>query len=181
MAISTIGTDALASSSVTSAKLASGAPSRAQLPAGTVLQVVQVSSSTQVTNTSNTNWADVGLSASITPTSSTSKILVAFNVQCGNRTSGLGEMFRIKRAGSVIFTQQQFSQVPDVSMASENNGIGGMSYLGYLDSPATVSSIAYTGEVKHRTGNTGTFIINDPTASNATPIYSFLTLTEVAA
>lgn len=161
-------------------KVAAGAVAREDLPAGSVLQVVQYSSSTQVTNTSNTTWVDVGLSGAITPLSATSKIMVAYNLQACNRTPGLGEMFRIKRAGSVVFTQQQFSQVGDVGM-NETNGFGGMSYLAYLDSPSTTSSVTYSAEVKHRTGNTGTFIINDPTGSNATPIYSFLTLMEIAA
>lgn len=180
MALTQVAGGMLASSGLNASALTTGTLPKAQLPAGTVLQVVQYSSSTQVTNTSNTVWADVGLSGAITPTSSTSKILVAYNLQAGNRTPGLGEMFRIKRAGSVVFTQQQFSQVGDVGMG-ETNGFGGMSYLGYLDAPSTTSSVTYSAEVKHRTGNTGTFIINDPTGSNATPVYSFLTLMEIAA
>jgi hypothetical protein len=84
MAISTIGTDGLASSAVTSAKLASGAPSRAQLPAGTVLQVVQTVK-TDFWSTSSTSAVDItGLSVSITPTSATSKILILANVSYSN-------------------------------------------------------------------------------------------------
>ena len=80
MAISTIGSDGLATSAVTSTKLSSGVPTRAQLPAGTVLQVVSVTK-TDGFSTSSTTPVDItGLSASITPTSATSKILIIANV-----------------------------------------------------------------------------------------------------
>ncbi len=46
--------------------------------AGTVLQVVNATYSTQLSTTS-TSYVDTGLSASITPTSATSKILI-FNL-----------------------------------------------------------------------------------------------------
>ena len=51
---------------------------KAALPAGTVLQVVNGSTNTEATSSSST-WADSGLTASITPTSSSSKILVLVN------------------------------------------------------------------------------------------------------
>jgi hypothetical protein len=61
--------------SVTKAKMAA---SGAWAPAGAVIQVVNAISTTQVSTTS-TSYVDTGLTASITPTSASSKILVIVN------------------------------------------------------------------------------------------------------
>lgn len=53
----------------------------AGFPAGSVLQVVYGSTSTQVANTTTT-YTDTGLTATITPTSATSKILVLVTQSC---------------------------------------------------------------------------------------------------
>lgn len=131
MAISTIGADGLASSSVTRAKMGY---------AGAVLQVVQASYSTQVTNSSST-FATTGLSASITPTSSSNKILVLANVavyygSANNMYLGL----RINRGGSFPWTNYFFNNVGAIVMLNNTYGIN------YLDSPATTSSTTYTIE-----------------------------------
>jgi len=53
----------------------------ADMPLGSVLQVVYGSTSTQVANTTTT-YTDTGLTATITPTSATSKILVIVTQSC---------------------------------------------------------------------------------------------------
>ena len=47
-----------------------------QMPAGHILQVVEGSSTTDVTITSTGTWTDTGLTATITPKFNNSKILV---------------------------------------------------------------------------------------------------------
>ena len=64
---------------VTSAGVAVTGLSKASLPTGSVLQVVNATYSTYTTTSSST-FADTGLTATITPTSATSKILVLLNV-----------------------------------------------------------------------------------------------------
>ena len=51
----------------------------AQMPAGSVLQVVNATHSTEAQTSSN-SWSDTGLTATITPTSSSNKILVIFSL-----------------------------------------------------------------------------------------------------
>ena len=68
--------------------------SNADFPAGSVLQVVSTAKSDQFT-TSSTSFTDVtGMSATITPTSSSSKILVIFSVGLvGNSNAGTQSAF----------------------------------------------------------------------------------------
>lgn len=61
---------------VSASNITTGTLPKAQLPTGSVLQVVSAEYSTQVSISNTTTWTDSGLSASITPTSSSSKILV---------------------------------------------------------------------------------------------------------
>jgi len=65
-------------SKIDSDSLNTGVPTRAQLPAGSVLQVVNATYATSTSNNTGT-YADTGLTASITPTSASSKILVLAN------------------------------------------------------------------------------------------------------
>lgn len=124
MAISKIGSDALAA----------GAPSRSQLPAGTVLQVVQ-STKTTATSTTSTSFVDAGLSASITPTSSTNKILVL--------VSGIA----YASGGGFTYTTLYRGTTTNLGQASGFvKATGGNSQpmpFNYLDSPATTSSVTY--------------------------------------
>lgn len=102
MAISTIGTDALAASAVTTTKLASGVPSRSQLPAGTVLQVQYAQSTADSTITSS-SFIDV-LTVSITPTSASSTILLlgTLRLQNANTPSWAAARFYNSTAASVV-------------------------------------------------------------------------------
>lgn len=146
MAISTIGTDALAASAVTTTKLASGVPSRSQLPAGTVLQVVSATYSTEVSTTSS-SFVTTGLTASITPTSATSKIFVIANTASRQNTYYGQSMFALFRgtatglnlSGSTVGMQQNYSYG---SSTTGNSTIG--ICVSYLDSPATTSATSYT-------------------------------------
>ena len=73
-----------------------GTPNR-----GKVLQVVQTTKTDTFYSSSGETWYDVtGMSASITPSSSSNKILVQFNL---GKISGLNNnAFRITRNGSVM-------------------------------------------------------------------------------
>ena len=77
LASNAVTSDKLASSAVTNAKLASGVITRSELPAGSVLQTVQVTTTTQVENAYSSQ--QTFLTASITPTDSNNKILVNVN------------------------------------------------------------------------------------------------------
>jgi hypothetical protein len=128
----------MALSKLTAAALAAGA-AKGNFGAGAVLQVVQATYSSGVSSTSTT-WVNTGLSATITPSSTTSKILVlvdqAVEAYASNVT-GLG--LKIVRdntdiavcgraqGGSVNAAVDIWSRVP----------------LNKLDSPNTTSPVTY--------------------------------------
>lgn len=115
----------------------------AALPTGSVLQVVQGTSTTQQTTTS-TNNVDCGLSASITPRYATSKILVLAMNNVGSTNSNGGNTvsyFDILR-GSTVLTHTRF-QIGNALATGTNAVHVGPINVQYLDSPATTSSTTY--------------------------------------
>lgn len=122
-----------------------------------IKQIVQ-GTTTTFTSATSTSYTDTGLSASITPSSTGSKILVLVSQTIGRDNDGTTQM-SLDRGGSDL----------KVVAASFNNGTGGSVYsmicLAYLDSPASVSSLTYKTKMKNRTG-AGTHTANgDGTAS----------------
>jgi hypothetical protein len=116
---------------------------KASLPAGTVLQVVEGSTSTTVA-VSTTSYVDTGLTASITPSSASSKILVIFSQQASsNRTATTGDMnldLRLLRDATVLVTYADYALYVGAGSLS---AVGMQISATYLDSPATTSSTTY--------------------------------------
>ena len=117
----------------------------AALPAGSVLQVVSSNYSTQVTNATNT-YVDTGLTASITPRSTSSKILVIVSQNGMYKTSGNSQ-----NSASVKLVRN----TTDISVFAIYTGFtnsatpltGGSSSTNYLDSPATTSATTYKTQI----------------------------------
>jgi hypothetical protein len=108
---------------------------------GTVLQVVSANLTTQQTFTSSTASAS-SLTASITPKSSSSKVLVMVSVNGINRqSSDTGLNLWLYRGGSSIahFGRQVLKMDGNSSQSWDAT-----SSIDYLDSPATTSSTTYT-------------------------------------
>ena len=101
-----------------------------------VLQVVQGTSNTPISSTSGT-YVDTGLTVSITPSSSSSKVLVFAAHTCYTNASTTSLAVRIVR-GSTTLTQ-------NVDNAYNPAGGGGicMWSMMSLDSPATTSATTY--------------------------------------
>jgi hypothetical protein len=134
---------------------------------GKVLQVVTATYSTQTTATSTTP-SDTGLSASITPSATSSKVLVLITqpFAISKSDTNLGGGFRILRGSTSIYDP-----------ATGQNGIamGGLPNAyhemyntwnaSYLDSPSTTSSTTY--KTQQRVQDTGSVIsqINSATSS----------------
>ena len=80
------------STATNASNISSGTLGKARLPTGSVLQVVNASYGTQAT-TASSSYSDTGLTATITPTSATSKILVIVDqngiYSDGNANQGL--------------------------------------------------------------------------------------------
>ena len=153
-----------------------GTLGKARLPTGSVLQVINATYATQTTNSTGT-YADTGLSASITPTSSSSKILVLVN-QCGVAkgpgSADQGVNFRLLRGASSILV---FQQVATYNNSSSYNYVGSVSTC-YLDSPATTSSTTYKTQFNNNVA-TGTSYVQ--VVNGADPSTSTITLLEIAA
>lgn len=108
-------------------------------PTGTVLQVVQATYSTQATFSSSTP-ASTGITASITPQSSSNKILIVASVAgCNKQTSDTSLSLWIYRGGTQII--KGAGRICKTTTTSEANA---HATLVYLDSPATTSSTGYT-------------------------------------
>ena len=116
---------------------AGGTPTAADLgldTTGSVLQVVQGTFQNKVTNTTSTPAA-TGLSATITPSSTSSKILVTVHGSCELVQSGTTNVYPLyKNGSSLIGTFMILSNpTPDgVAMSAS-----------YLDSPSSTSAQTY--------------------------------------
>lgn len=117
--------------------------------AGNVIQVVQASTTTRVQITTST-YTDTNLTASITPSSSSSKILVLISQNIGTYNSsnaGTAGNLRIVRDSTTVFTSENaINIVAGLGSASELR-VAGQYCFNYLDSPATTSSVTYKTQV----------------------------------
>ena len=127
-----------ADGSITAAKLASGAITRSALPAGSVLQTVQVTTTTQVENAYTSQ--QTFLTASITPTDSNNKILVNVNCGgCGSRNTSTFWRMRIKKDGSLLRGVASY-----IGGYGDDSGNEDYPNCSFLDSPGTTNALSYT-------------------------------------
>jgi hypothetical protein len=121
-----------------------GAIEATAIGAGAVLQVVQSNYSTTVTVSTNT-YTDTGLSASITPTSATSKILVLVqqSLYTAAASGGTGGGLKLLRGATDIYNPMPADATGPFGFYVSAPGLYLMANLQYLDSPATTSNITY--------------------------------------
>lgn len=128
------------------------------LPAGVggkVLQVVNGTSTTEVVNNSTT-WTDTGLSATITPSSTSSKILISAHIQGVGKNGTAYTVLKLLRGSTDIVANFE-NRGADTDTTSTNK-VGGCSVT-YLDSPSTTSATTYkvqmqgNGDVYAQTGD----------------------------
>ena len=108
--------------------------------AGKVLQVVQGTTSTQVTSSTNT-YVTTGLTATITPSSTSSKVLCIVQQNgAGKESTNTYVLLRLYRGASSIH------QIEAYGAFDNTTGINYVGTIGttYLDSPATVAATTYT-------------------------------------
>lgn len=175
-----VGAAEITDGSITAADIASAAITAPKLAAGSIVQVVEGSSTTGPSPTiRTTTYTDANLSASITPNASSNKVLA---IICQT-----GQVYRYNN-GYVIASMRLMrgsSEAVDFGgIASTQNGVGGDGSqvaafpitLTYLDSPNTTSSVTYKTQIKlNTTANTAGF---DPQGGT---IRSSITLVEVRA
>jgi hypothetical protein len=144
------------------------------LSAGKVLQVVTATYSTN-TEMSSTSYATSGLACSITPASTSNKVLVLYSGMCRTYDSaGNSGRWASVRLYRVTDTTQISAQTTDQVSAPSDNEVGFCWTQNFttLDSPATSSSVEYRIDGKVLNSNMRLAMNNQ--ASNST-----LTLLEI--
>jgi hypothetical protein len=121
-----------------------------QLPAGSVLQVVQGSELGSQTAIGSTSYTDVGISVSITPSSTSSKILLLTTYHINNRrSSGTGQAgcdLQISDGSNNNVYTPTFSNDLTYYFNTPDSGdfdLWRVNTISYLDSPNTDSAITY--------------------------------------
>jgi hypothetical protein len=149
MAISQIVTNSIATGAVSAADLAAGA-ARANFGAGAVLQVSQaIFTGTQLIPTGgvNANWTDItSLSVTITPSSSSSKMLLFANVNTCLADADRLTFLRFTGGNSASYRGASAGNRTPVSAfnyAGSPAVIAQNMMMSYVDSPATTSAITY--------------------------------------
>lgn len=174
----TVDEDTLANNAVGSGKLASGA-------GGKIAQVLQSVKNDTFTSTATTPTLITGLSVTITPSSTSSKILVSVSVTASNDTGTNNTAFMLQRDSTLLAcrgdasgSKQRGTFQTNVSNAS---WITTGSYT-FLDSPSSTSALVYKcmGQAE-----TGTWFVNrsenDLDNSNHVRASSCITVMEISA
>lgn len=167
-----------ATNNISASNITTGTLPYAQLPTGSVLQVVQASTTSRTAVSNTSTYAATSLTASITPKFATSKILVlivagSYIQRIGTGLADFGMGFAIYRNGSSVFQDSTAYNGLYISTVSANVVDNVRSHIStnYLDSPATTSSTTYTLYINAYQGNSA---IGDGTAP------STITLMEIA-
>jgi hypothetical protein len=154
--------------------------------------ILQVVSATKVDTFTTSSTSDVeitGLTVSITPATTTNKILVLVSIgACGTTTNDYGAFFSLYRSASVISgaigTAAGSRKVCSSAVRSSNSARYTGASISYLDSPNSTSSLTYSTYVSMESGG-GTAVVNrngsDGDQANFPRSISTITILEVAA
>jgi hypothetical protein len=104
---------------------------------GKVLQVVAATYSTETQSTTNT-YVDTGLTATITPSSATSKVLVIMTQNGVAKNGDTAVNLRLVRGATTLAQIGVLLLSTSSALYQEGNG-----NIAYLDSPATTSATTY--------------------------------------
>ena len=185
----TVGTDqsvTLAGTLTTSSR----GIAKASMPAGTVLQVVSTAKTDTFSLAATTTFTDItGLSVSITPTSTTSKIYVVVSIGGASMSAGGAQAYRLVRGSTAIGVgtatgTRQPTSFRDFNGSTDTNVAFGGYTFAFLDSPATNSATTYKLQVIVQTG-TG-YINQSPGDADTINVWgtrpaSTITVMEIAA
>jgi hypothetical protein len=154
------------------------------MPAGSVLQVVSATKTNSFTTTSVSYIPITGLTVTITPTSTSNKVLVSFYLNAG--ISGAAGAIRIYRNDTAIAIGDPISE-PDNNRMAVNVYNGGDDTnstpnvcMSVLDTPNTTSATTYTLRAGCVQGS-GTIVINDQTSQVRGQSYSAVTASTITA
>jgi len=132
---------------VTAAKIGSGAITSAALPAGTVLQTLTDSTFTVVEG-SSTTYQSTGLSVSITPSSTSNKIVL----MCSGTSRGDGGALTQLKVGVFKGGVEQNDGIGHL-WSRVTSGFDSTTSFVFSDTAGTTSAVTY--EIRMRSGNGG--------------------------
>ena len=150
---------------------------------GKVLQVKQMTKTDSSTYSLATDTLTTFMTQTITPSSTSSKILASFIVYTGNPHPFGQPYIVLRRGGSDIFRSDTVGNRKNSTAGANYCTTGGIRNLSqsFLDSPSSVSSLSYTLNLGGY--NSNTFYINIPDTNDAqhSTCTSTFTLMEVGA
>ena len=170
-----LGTDA-----VTADALKSDAITGADLPAGSVLQV-QSGILTSTYAQTVVAFTDIGLSAAITPISTSSKILVMASVAVGTEVMSVNVRLRLLRGSTMIGSSTDLSNSGFSHFEANQTGNNYTRFLEsftFLDSPSSTSAQTYKVQM-YLSSALGTAYVNRG-HTDQTRQHSTITLMEIA-
>jgi hypothetical protein len=153
--------------------------------AGSILQVKSVTK-TDATSTSSQTFGDVsGLSISITPSSTSSKILVIGTINCSE--SGDYAYVRLMRDSTAIAIGDAASNRPRATASTGDSANTYYIYalsMSHLDAPSTTSAVTYKWQIRSGSGANTAYVnrsVNDRDTAHYEPRNaSNLTVMEIA-
>ena len=146
-------------------KVQTGAIEHGDLPSGSVLQVVQTTSTTETNTSATQTWVDVAATATITPTSAASKILVLHSAGGMSLAQDVSVSFQLLRGSTAVMVLDR------LGYSALNSWLPFPYSVNYVDSPNTTSATTYKFQVRI---NAAGVIRHNPTSAgtNVTPIAS---------
>ena len=139
------------------------------MAAGSIIQIINASTTTEVATTSS-SFSDTGVTASITPSSTSSKIFILFTLQKFINASGATSDTKLLRGSTELLTTgyMVYSGASSVMAQGTHH---------FLDSPSTTSATTYKVQFNSVDNSSDVRVVYDDSAGNAS---SFITLMEIA-
>jgi hypothetical protein len=131
--------------------VSSGTLASARYSGGKILQVQHMSTSTAVSYNTNTSFVDTGITDSITPSATSSKILIVASIQFTNSSTSDAITWKALRDSTSLGEQQDFS--------AGTSHLASVYAYAYVDSPSSTSAITYKFQFR-RTGGSGYIYVN---------------------
>ena len=165
---------------VDTGSIANGAVTNVKHGAGSVIQVVEGTVGSRIEISSGTgSWTDTNLHATITPTSSSSKVFVMVNttISTGNNSSCTATVFRGGTGGTNIGHSTYGLFHGNASPSTSAGAVMGCNMM-KLDSPSTTSATQYLVKLMRQWAGSGGNVLL-PSSNNLE--VSTITLMEIAA
>ena len=157
---------------------------------GSILQVVQGSKTDTFTSNEQTNFVDIGLSVAITPSFSSSKVLIVYRVCTSIVAGGYGCALILVRGSTNIALGDAEGNRTRVTTMAQSSSASAAGYqvfyqtTDFLDSPNTTSATTYKLTARGWNSSAGSFYINrseqDSNTASFTRGISTITAMEIA-